>query len=228
MTPTATPTDTPTPTLTPTKTKIPTKTPSPTPGPYPAEWLSLLSDKFDSNSNGWRTDSATGDYGKIQFTLANGVYSINLQSTSAEGVLWSSIPDSAGSISDCFFSVEGTKISGPYDTNFGIIFRSSEKGYYLFTIEPSTRQYHLGLLKGDKWSEDPIPWVMSSAINTDKPNKLSILVQGTSFKLYINDRKVNEANDSSLSSGWFGLIVGLFHLYDTTEVAFDNMEVLGP
>lgn len=94
------------------------------------------------------------------------------------------------------------------DDEFGVVFRApdfaSGKGYY-FGLRCSG-EYNLF-----RWDESGLGDLMSWTSNpnilagTGQTNRMGILANGTSIKLYINGKLLNEIGDSKFSEGHFGV-----------------------
>jgi hypothetical protein len=231
LTPTATPTDTPTntPTKTPTSTRTPTATAtlSPTPAMFPTEWQSVFSDTFENNDNDWPTLPYSGPWGSMNYLLQDGTFSMKIVCTSNDGAFFHVIPGTIGNIKDFYLEVDAEQKDGPDTTEVGVVFRYSDNGYYTFVVKPERKLYGLWLYENKQW-KDLVSLTLTSALAPHQPNRLGVLVQGTKMQLFINGRKIDQATDSTYSSGTFGLAAGLDNPNTITTASFDNMQVFAP
>ena len=92
---------------------------------------------------------------------------------------------------------------------YGVIIRAPEpnKGYiFEFSCDGHYRFY--------KWDGSNyvsmLEWAASTAINpgSNQTNRLGVSATGEVFKLYANDKYLNETADSDYDSGKFGLVIG--------------------
>ena len=83
-------------------------------------------------------------------------------------------------------------------------------------------QYRLSVYK-DQWHELR-PWTVSRAILAGKTNSLGIVAKGADFTLFINDQKVDQVKDTTLSSGRVGLVIETHGILPAT-FEFDNLEL---
>jgi hypothetical protein len=226
-TPTETPTDTPTKTPKPSRTPTPSLTPTKKSAVYPAGWQRIFFDSFDDNSNDWPMDPYSGPWGSVQYLLGDGNYSMELACINTDGFFFHALPGSIGNVKDFYLELEGTLLSGAVDTEFGVIFRHSENGFYAFVIQPDRKQYALWLNKDGAWT-DIISMTRTSTVIANQSNRLGLLVQGESMQLFLNDHKLDQATDSTFSTGTIGLGAGLHTKGDSAKVMFDNFEILGP
>ncbi|HXF63991.1 MAG TPA: family 16 glycoside hydrolase [Caldilineaceae bacterium] len=129
---------------------------------------------------------------------------------------------------DFYMEVESTHTDGPLDNQFGITFRTSatDNGdqYYYFAIS-SDGYYSFRRRIGDE-VEWLVEWEASDLIETGEGSKnlIAVLAEGSTFILLVNDYVLQQVEDSTLSEGEIGLLVGA---YDTpgSEIAFDNVRV---
>jgi hypothetical protein len=221
-TPTATDTPTPTPTQTPTVTPTPTATFTPTVSYL--DWPLVLSDSFDDNANGW----FMGDWntGEVRAITSIGGGKLHLTITSESDSFWW-FPTNLGVLKDFYLSVEMQKMSGPAESNYGIIFRNGSEGTYYFSINADHRMYRVALFNNDEWT-DLIEWTQAPQIHPDSPNQLAMKAAGSRFLFFINGEELDQAEDATLPEGIVGGGIALYHAGDTVELEIDNLEVRVP
>jgi len=124
---------------------------------------------------------------------------------------------------DFYLRVELGKSQGPDSgADAGLIFRGNLDGvqYYAFLL--GQKGYSLWVLKNG-W-HDLTPVTPSAAIRPGQTNSLAVVATGTDLTLFINDVKVNQVSDATLSSGWAGIGVTVTGIEPMT-FEFDNFEL---
>ncbi len=219
-------TDTPKPTYyTPTTTRPPTTTwPLTTTAPPPTTTVplvSIVSDSFNSNVNGWRMGSRSDDYATIEWSLINGKYRWDVKAY--KGVNWHVYPTNIETFSDLHLTVEAQQISGAENAAYGAVFRLIDgDNFYYFTI--NNQKYKFALQYKDEWIS-LIDWTTSSAIRPWEVNKIEVIAEGSYFRLLINDQFISDVYDDRLTGGKTGLAIELYTAGDTGVFEFDNFEI---
>jgi hypothetical protein len=221
-TPTATLTPTPTATLTPTRTLPPTGTITPTVSSQ--DWPIVLSDSFDDNDNGWPVGEYDDEYVRGTRSISDGKYLIEI--TAKRPLFWWSPPD-VESWQDVYLSVEGTKLEGPADSNYGLVFRDSGEMEYYFQILPESQEYGAFMFDGQTWSA-LVDHTFSSLIERHGSNQLAVLAQGSHFTFFINRQEVDTATDDTLKKGRGGVGFCVYHAGDELRLESDHFELRAP
>jgi hypothetical protein len=219
---TSTPTSTSTPSPTPTATLTPTRTIPPTVSYQ--DWPIVLSDSFDDNDNGWPVGEYDDEYVHGTRSISDGKYLIEI--TAKEPLFWWFPPD-AESLQDFYLSAEGNKLEGPADSNYGLVFRDSEKMEYYFQILPDTQKYGVFMFDGQMWST-LIDHTFSSQIERHGSNQLAVLAQSSHFTFFINGKEVDTATDDTLKKGRAGVGFCVYHAGDELRLEFDHFELRAP
>lgn len=184
-------------------------------------WRILLSDTFDTNANQWRIGDLQSDFGTSTYTIANGRYRWDMKANQSWiRYHWPVM----SSITDFELTVEGRRVSGSVDSNWGVIFRRSDKGFYTFEI--SNTLFTVRRFDGS-WAT-LIDWLPSPALRPDGWNQIKVIGKGSQFEFFTNGQRVGGTNDSVLTSGVIGLAVTLYETGDETIVEFDNLELRIP
>lgn len=185
--------------------------------PYPSylsgngtlAFVDSLSQEFGSK---WGSFSTNSTGGSCQFT--GGAYHVIQQSSATFAPCQ---PD--GTFSNFAFEVHLTIIQGACG---GIVFRDDGNGhFYKFEIcQDGT--YRIVKYAGDGSSYITALQPDSLAITTGlgKQNKIAVVASGSVMTFYVNEQQVDQAQDSSYTSGSIGLIAvsGI----STTDVAYTN------
>lgn len=128
---------------------------------------------------------------------------------------------------DFIVTVECEQISGSTNGVMGLILRwSNDVDKYYFTINTNTQEYEFLLYQGGEWAT--LVAETSPSIIINSLNKMTILAEGSSFTIFINDDFITLIEDASLFSGEIGLIAGLFNPDETAVFEFDNMIIKTP
>ncbi|MHB1357513.1 MAG: hypothetical protein ACYCZF_16210 [Anaerolineae bacterium] len=176
---------------------------------------SIYSDDFTDPTSGWAEDSsAQSETGYLDGKYVITVYEVNYLSWSFLGQLFS----------DFVVEIEGAKLSGPNDGEYGILFRYVDSDhYYIFKVNAAGR-YVVFAYDGGEWI-NLIAWTKNSAVKTGTAtNKLAIVAQGETFAFYINGVKVDEMVDNRFAEGDIALVVGTHDVGDFAA-GFTNIGV---
>lgn len=174
-----------------------------TPAP-PTQWRVVLTDKFDSNSNGWNIAAVQpnkDDYGTYRETIAGGKLTIDAQVV--KGTNQKRWPNVAA-VTDFSVSVDARQVSGPTGPVYGIMFRRDSNGSaYIFEVGED-KQYSLWLFKG-QWT-NLIPSTKTDAIRPGQVNHLNVVGIGSHFTFSINDQQVGSIDNGQIPGGLVGLV----------------------
>lgn len=177
-----------------------------------------LNDPLVDNSKGygWDTSSFTGF--PCEFT--GGAYHVKAQTQGFFSLCLARGTD----YSNFAFQVQTTIIAGD---SGGIVFRAdgANNRYYLFEIL-SNGTYGLTLYDGIASHTRTLDHGSSSAINTglNEPNLITVVAQGSSIDLFVNQQYVTGRSDSTYSHGQIGVMAG-DHYGNSTEVVYSNATV---
>jgi Tol biopolymer transport system component len=209
-----------------------------------AQWPMVFQDDFGKVTEHWYTGDYTENGRRDLRSIKNGVYTWTLEN--ADGyTYW--CPSGAGRLTEFIAAVDVRHTAGtPYD-NYGLIFGHSDDNYYVFAIQDSG-YYNVHVWNADKWNLIlPLSW--SNAIKPGEVNRLMVLAEGGTFKLFINNEFVQEFQDSTLRDGDVGLMLNplegpgpippkpdgiskvsahLTSSNSTSTAEFDNFEVRAP
>jgi hypothetical protein len=179
----------------------------------------LFEDDFSNPESGWdRYSDAEGltDYD-------NGAYKIAVYTDTL--FYWANPYQTFG---DVIVEVQGMKVSGGDDMQYGIICRHQDiENWYALVISgdgwAAIRKRYLG-----SDLDYIVDWTQTASVNTgNATNNLRAECVGSRLSLYVNGTLALEINDADLVSGDVGLIAGTFDQMDT-EVLFDNFVVRQP
>ncbi len=180
----------------------------------------LFKDDFSDTSSGWdqvKTDTGETDY-------VDGAYRIFVDETGTD--VWA---NPGLNFTDVSVQVEATKAGGPEDNDFGVICRSQDVSRFYFFVISSDGYYGIGKVSDAGQELIGMDSMQpSEAIQQgEATNTVRADCVGSSLSLYVNGEKLDEVQDSELSSGDVGLIAGSF---DTpgTDIHFDNFVVTKP
>lgn len=202
--PTGTPTVTPTATPSPRPTATPTLTPVPPGG-------TVYEDNFsDPNKGNWVKGQSD------EVTFQNGQLHLIAKTDGKSEHTW---PQNARQVDNFALEASITKVEGPNNTPYGVIFRDKgDTNYYFLGITGNGSfefaKYVNSVLNGSGWVEI-IDYTTTGAINKGDgaTNVLRVEARGTHFKLFVNNQLVGEADDDFSASGRFGFLVGRIGLH---------------
>jgi len=193
-----------------------------------SHWTVILSDAFDSNENDWMTGDFTDEhFADVNRLIADGKYRWQVKSKSG-ATLWWEAPESPYTkpVSDFYLSAELQMVSGPDDATYGLFFRGNDGGDdYYFGIN----NYGEFFVRLSTWfGKSLIDPTSTPAIRPGEVNRLAVKAEGSHFVFFINDERVGEADDSTLSKGRTGIAIELNHTDDEAVFEFDNFELRAP
>jgi hypothetical protein len=213
-------TQTPTPTQTYTPTNMPIPTPIYTSTP---EWAININDTFDSNKYSWpMIDNVSYSCGIENMYMQDGKLIWDL--AASKSCSWNEIPKKTGIFGDFSFFIDVQRISGPTNSDYGVIFRDLSGQHYFFTITDSLQQYSLSIYQQNNWSS-LINWTPSSAIRNDAVNRLGVVFRGSQIQLFINGTMVASYSNDVLPSGGIGVIADTGDSGTELKLEYDNLEL---
>ena len=227
--PTAAPLATTTPTM-PAVIQTTTATQTPACPPTPALPAGVLfSDDFGSRQvsvcNGWRFNSSeNGDY----------AWSANKYTISVRKKLTVEASDSRGEYDNFAVETQAQPVGNNY-AEYGVVFRLTGKGgtpssLYAFGISTDGKYLLYGWVAPNWVRPNPINATPSQNIKPGvAPNTIGVIVQGSTFSLYINRVLVKTITDNSITGkGRVGVFAKTGVDNDTTAVAFSRFTILTP
>ena len=180
----------------------------------------LFKDDFSGEKGGWVTseDSRSfSGYALGGFQFRSDIP--NFQFWSVPGL----------NFTDAHIYARARKISGPNDNLFGLICRYQDPlNFYALIIGSDGYYGILKVFQGSQTLIDQKHLDFSESINRgNADNEIHALCEGENLVLIVNDTRLLHVQDSSLSYGDVGLIVGNFS-ETGVNVLFDNFIVLRP
>jgi hypothetical protein len=186
-------------------------------------WPIVFSESFDTNNNQWPTGPEDGDLSTVNFVV-DGKYTIN--TSAKESFIYWARPDTP-IVTDFRLEVDAVQQSGAVDGQFGLLIRQEDdNNYYLFKIT-NDQYFAVNRSTVDGW-ESIIDWTSNPVINISKFNHLIVIAKSTHFIFLINQQIVQEVIDTSIPSGQFGIMFGLFTPDDEAVFEFDNFILRAP
>lgn len=185
-------------------------------------WPLAVWDDFSYTGYAWNTGTTGPDeFGTGTRGIDNGVYHWAL--SSRKPVFWWAPrlgTDLSGA--EAYLSVDATQTSGGNNGTYALVFRVSGQDYYKFEISDDT--YTLSLHKDGTWKSLLEPQ-SSPAIHPHQANRLAVLIQGSRFRLFVNDQLVGEITDDTLKTGVCGLAAGTTKENDSVAFDFKHFEL---
>ena len=188
------------------------------------DWPVVLRDSFSSDVSGWKTGEHEGERVIGGRAIVGGKY--RWEAEALDEFHWLFSP-SHGSVYDFYLTVEARQLSGSGKGEVGLVFRVDDpENFGSFRVRNDGR-FAFAVLYRDEWT-GVIDWTKSAAIHTDRANQLTVIAEGSSYILIINDELVGQADDDRLGSGTVGLAVGLSDRGESGVFDFDNFELRAP
>jgi hypothetical protein len=160
----------------------------------------IFQDDFSDQSTGW--EKVNSPYELKGYSSGGYLISVKTQNSRAWSVV--GLP-----LSDTEIKVKTEKISGPEDTNFGIICRYRNKdNYYSFLISSDG---YFGIMKVEYGVETLLGsdhFTYSEQINTGGAiNQIAVICDGNELSLSVNGQLLQTVKDTSFPTGKAGMIV---------------------
>jgi hypothetical protein len=191
-------------------------------------WKPYFFDNFSANTGVWYTGPYQSKYLSGNLAIADGVH--RWQATALQEGTWSwwIRPDKAP-VADFYLSVEISRLEGPMNSAYGVIFRLAEEAgtyrYYRFSIA-DTQMYAFSLVDKGKLTK-LIDWTPNSAIMPGSANRITVIGEGEHFTFYVNDQYIVEVRDNALDRGQVGLIIDQTYGHEAVFQS-DNFDVRTP
>jgi formylglycine-generating enzyme required for sulfatase activity len=219
----------PTPTLTSTTTPTVTATPDPISllPEYMQEaiqWDLAFEDNFADDSNGWFVGEIDDDLWKQSREISDGKYLWTMEFTEdmdEEWVTFGVVPAHMR-VSDFEVSLKVKQEAGFAETAYGLSFRHSPTGAYLFTIRNDS--FRLAVYDYQD-TMAIIDWTPTDLIIAGEMNELKVLTNGDHITLFINDEIVADITDTTLSHGRIMLAFDLSVPGASATLAFDEIQL---
>jgi hypothetical protein len=199
----------------------------PTPAPAstaPASGSLLFEDDFSDRNTGWDRQGVTE--GLMDYDA--GGYRILVNSTQAN--FWST-PNK--DLADVRVEVDEGKLGGPDENRVGLICRYTGNSYYFFMITHDGF-YGIGIFSGDQAGGGQMTLIGQAEMQSSQyinrgtnVNHLRADCVGDTLALYVNGEQLARVQDSRLTHGDVGLLVGTF-AQPGADVIFDNFVAIQP
>ncbi len=177
----------------------------------------LYTEDFDDPTSGW--DEFSGDDQTVGYQGGRYVILVDRENWMTWGNAYEWFDDGI------LITVDATKIGGPDDNGFGVVFGyQDDLNFYRFEIA-SDGYYRFGKYVDNEWIEI-IPWTESTLVRQGNArNRISVEMRDGTFVFGVNGEPLDKAQDGSFADGDVGLVAGSF---DTpgVEIAFDNIRVV--
>lgn len=206
-----------------TPTPVPTSTPIPTATPTASPFLLNEAD-FDSGSC-FQSDGVSPSSDVERFSQ-NGQFHMRINVPNI--IAWTVCENKE--FKDFILEADVTKIEGPDNNAFGLIFRFNPDTDEFYNFSIGADGYYVLTEDGLNY-KDPkflVDWDTSPVIKTSaSTNHLKLIVIGNKIEYYVNDTLLGSINDSSLAAGDIGIFASTFDVKGV-HVSFDNIKVSQP
>ena len=184
----------------------------------------ILSDAFDSNSKNWLNGTHASGKNSATLAVSEGKYQWRL-TAGAKGFMQIVTPDVL-SMSKFYLSVEVKQLSGPFTTDYGVVFHKGENDFYYFGID-GNQYYRVNLWQNNKW-KPLVATRRSYAIRLNDVNRLAVVGDGPNYIFYINGQFADRMTAAELNNGAFGIAAQLASMGDDVMLEFDDFELRMP
>jgi hypothetical protein len=194
----------------------PQATPNTIPPTSPPNISPSLSDTFDDAA---RSGLKSGTAASATYAFQAGTYAMTVADPNY--IAWSPVD---GVYSDGSVSIDLAFADGPRATAAGLVFRyQNPENFYFFSLS-GDGYYALDVRENGAW-RSLLEWTKWPTITGDGTfNRVQVEMRGDNIRLYLDGKLLDQASDSTFSSGGLALAV---NTYDTggATVLFDNLRV---
>ena len=174
-------------------------------------------DDFSGPQTDWLKESSRQGF---ECGYVGGEYHILVDKFDSWYCVWSGW---AGYFTDFTLEIDARLVSGPEESEYGVIFRLRENDSYYVFLVTGTGYYIVGKRTEGAWTTLK-DWTWSASIAQGYSiNHLKVVCQCSEIEVYVNDYYLTTVTDDSFDAGAVGMIV------DTpkpnTRVAFDNIVI---
>ncbi|MGC9361158.1 MAG: hypothetical protein ACP5G7_12450, partial [Anaerolineae bacterium] len=182
----------------------------------PARGALLYSEDFQDASSGWDVYSEEG--ASVAYEGGQYVVRVDQETWYAGGNAYQWFDQ------DIAIVVEATKIDGPDNNSFGIVFGSQGlEDFYWFEVA-SDGYYHVVKMAGGELSE-MVPWTETDLVRPGEAmNRLVVEVRGDRIAFLVNGKLLDVVEAPGFAGGDVGLSAGSFE-EGGVAIAFDNLRV---
>jgi hypothetical protein len=180
----------------------------------------LFQDDFSNPPTGWGTwnrDGASVEY-------HNGGLRILINQTQFD--LWSV---AGQKFEDAVIEVDAMPIGGPDDNDFGLVCRYQDKDNFYMLVISSDGYYGIARMKAGQYSMIGVEQLQYSdaILKGEVTNHLRADCIGSTLTLYVNGKKLIEAQDQNFAGGDVGVLAGAYNTQGV-DILFDNFVVKKP
>ncbi|MCA1603201.1 MAG: hypothetical protein LC776_16715 [Acidobacteria bacterium] len=189
----------------------------------PTEWPSVGAETFTDVPSIWTEGSFPSESLRLDLRIVEGKYRWDLLTHKKYTTRWIESPH--GSVVDFYTAVDARLVaSTTKDPLLSLLFGKVSNKDYAFSIARSSAGTYLGLNRFDGTKfEDLIAWT-STQTKMEDVNRLAVLVENSTIKLFLNSSLVGEYRDPLFTGGKIALAVGAFSA-GSVVVDFDNFEL---
>lgn len=197
-----------------------------------ANWNILASEDFNGNQTKWRLENKDNSDSTTFSEIHGGIYYYSrIMKPDYFGGWFSPFTKS---VSDFYLTAEFKQLGDDTSYDYGLVFRSDRGNRYFFGIIDDeffvVIEYveKLSDSSGIGHSDFPIERTRSTAIKLHKPNRMSVLAQGTHFAFFVNDKLVAELTNECYKQGKGSAGIGVRYPFKNAEIEIDNFELRAP
>lgn len=184
------------------------------------DWPSIATETFTGAST-WTVGSFSDEHVNLDLRNVDGKYRWDLQ---LRGPWERWIESPYGPAVDFYVAVDARLIATTaQDPQISLLFGRASNQDYGFTISQEPANTYFGLKRYDGTNNDMVIAWMPTLINAEQTNRLAVLVENQTIKLFLNDSPVGEYRDPTFTGGKFGLAVA-GQSEGSAVVEFDNFE----
>jgi serine/threonine protein kinase len=187
----------------------------------------LFEDRFDSNQHEWFTGEESDEYGRYKAEIVDGRYRLSHQADQ-DTFIWEEPADV--DFDDFVVSVAALPVEYSAAFAYGLIFRRNES-QELYTFEIDSDGFFFVNLREDEEWQSLVDFTELDAINSDGPNQLMVVADGSLLTFFINGVEAITIEDDTLDRGSVGVTFEIYEAGDNATVDFDNLvvrELSGP
>ncbi len=175
-------------------------------------------DDFSDSSSGW----PTADTASYRGGYVNDQYRVLVKTDGLSVWVW---PGASQSLVDFVLEADG-RFDSDVSGHYGLVLDLSDDHQNFYSLHVSSSGfYRIRKHTASGW-QILRDWTSSQVLNDGQEgNHLMVVRRGDRIGVYANGQFLGEVTDSSLPSGWVGLITGTFTGSPNADVYFDNFRL---
>jgi hypothetical protein len=184
----------------------------------PEGWFRTTDEKFGLSSASWPVGRQVEEYAETDLQIKDGVLRFSVLPD--QSVYSFRQPAYSQARRDFYLVTNVSRVRGPLDTEYGVVFRMTGNRHYFFGI--NDRQEILLRSHADDGWEETLFNGFFRGIRPGESNELTVSAQGTHFVFCINQTVVAEVENGSYLIGKFGIATSMEGASEQAVIEYED------